>query len=309
MPLVSSRGGAYSRLHRNQSRLAADVYGILYFNHGATSTLYRSNTREKFVLATSVVTASTNLINTCTNQAAVGNSKVGIIATGFNGNNTPAKEKFTYTTETSSNTTSSTAYNTYGCGAGNKDMAVFHLGWGTTYTKIRNTHMYATDAVAATTSASTASYAGSATGTADYAVFSLGGTSAGASTLTEKFVYATKLVSTWTTLPYATSGGCAAGMSTDAFGGIGNSRNTYRITYATSTVALAPLLPVKTIYGSAASDSNRCVINLGGTDTSNVVNKKYLYTFSTKTLVATTSGTQASWGGSALSTAIVGVNV
>lgn len=309
MPALSTRGGALSRIHRYPDRIQGSaISGVCYFNHGATGTAYRTNTREKFVMATAAVTSVANLISTCANQSAASNSTVGIIATGFNGANSPAKEKFIFSTETSILTTSSTLYNTYSAGVGNADEAVFHLGWGSTYSATRNSHSYATDMVALTTAATVPSYAGSAVGLLDYAIFSLGGVSAGTSTTTNKYTYASKTNVTYTSLLTATSGGCATGNSTLGLFSIGNTRTTNLLTYATGTYVLSSLMPVNVVYGAAAGNSSNAIIAVGGKDVSFATNKKYNYNYTTKSVVATTASLQAMWGGSAMSTTVKGVN-
>ena len=184
MPALSTRGGALSRIPRYPERLIlGSVSGICYFNHGATGTAYRTNTREKYVFATGAVTTSPNwnLKNICANQSAAGNSSQGIIATGFNGQNTPAKEKFIFATETSLDAQPFTNYNTYSATVGNASVAVTHLGWTVTYSILKNTHDYATEATASTTGANMPGYAGCGFGTSAQALLSVGGTSAGSS--------------------------------------------------------------------------------------------------------------------------------
>lgn len=309
MPALSTRGGALSRIPRYpEKQTSVGVTGVCYFNHGATGTLYRSNTREKFTFATSAVVASTNLANMCANQSATSNTSTGIIATGFNGANTPAKEKFIFSSETSVITTSFTGYNTYSASIGNATIALTQLGWGSTYTMTRNSHTYATDTVALAASATSPSYAGCGFGIREYALFSLGGTAAGPNVTIDKIVYATGALTGYTALGVGNSGGCAGGNGTSALVGIGNARTTYLVTYATATIVAGSLIPVKTIYGSVGANNTNLIFCLGGTDVTNASNKKYNYTQSSKTFALTTNSLVATWGGSAMSTTITGVN-
>ena len=310
MPALSTRGGALSRIPRYPERLTLNaVTGICYFNHGGTGTAYRTNTREKYTFATGAVTAASNLKNICAFQSAAGNTTQAIIATGFNGQNTPAKEKFIFATETALDSQPFTDYNTYSASVGNANVAVTHLGWTVTYSIIKNTHNYATDATATTTSANMPGYAGCGFGTQQDAFLCVGGTSSGSSSLVDKYNYATKATASSTATPVGNSRGCSAGNAQQGVLSVGNTRETYIFTHSSTHWVASTLLPVKSVCGAAASSDTEVIIALGGTDTTNASNKKYKFNHATKAMMAATNSLVATWGGSAVSTSITGVNV
>lgn len=312
MPALSTRGGALSRVPRYPDKITGvNVTGVCFFNHGATSTAYRTKTREKFSFVTASVTTNTsmNMVNICANQSAAGNASVGIVATGFNGQNTPAKEKFIFSSETSVSTMSFSNYNTYSASTGNASQSITHLGWTTTYSSIKNTHTYANDVNEVTSMASVASYAGCGLGVSAYGLLCLGGTSAGASTLIDKYTYATKATASYSVLSAANTGGTAGGNQIQGIVAHGNLRTTSLITYATGSVISSALLPLKTIYGSTGCSDTMAIMTTGGTDVTNATSKKYAFLHSTKSFIASTSSLVSTWGGSALSTALTGINV
>lgn len=316
MPMLSTRGSFssknYAHIRPRKKISNVSVTGFVIFNHGATGTAYRTATRDHYDLATNVITtdqvAVPPLITSSCYQSAASASFAGFIANGYNGTDINLREKYVYASKSVLSSTPATQNCSYGAGVANNSVAIYHLGWDKSYSSKRDKLILSTEVCVPTGAASVASYDGSALGNLTEALFCVGGTSAGNTTTTNKFNYATELSSVGPTLTAVNIAGSAFSNGTLGLISIGYGRTTNLYTHATGTITTTTLLAINATNSTMGGNNTMAIITHAGTSVSTVVKTRSKFTFATKYVTAAQSGTIACWCGSAMYGAVTGVN-